>query len=140
MTSSTKISYKRNVGILASNYQTKKQLHALMAEKNQTEKKKVKEYEWAIKNCKENASGKTVASVAREGTNLFNFPVVPDTLRRYIRIGATSVLKMGAPSTVPEKAYKAINDALLSYIVIKQMNGEHEQSKSSLQIFFKRAI
>ena len=104
-----------------------------MVEKNQTEKEKAKAYEWAIEKCKENASGKTVASVAREATELFSFPVVPDTLRRYIRIGATTTLKMGAPSTVPEKEYKAISDALLSYIAIKQMNGEHEQSKSSLK-------
>jgi hypothetical protein len=114
MSSSTKLSYKRNGGILASNSRrTSKLLRALMVEKNQTEKEKAKAYEWAIEKCKENASGKTVASVAREATELFSFPVVPDTLRRYIRIGATTTLKMGAPSTVPEKEYKAISDALL---------------------------
>ncbi len=75
------------------------------------EKKKAKADKWAIEKCNINALG--IASVAREATDLFKFPVVPDTLRRYIRIGATTVSKMDAPSKLPEKEYNAISNALL---------------------------
>ncbi len=50
---------------------------------------------------------------------------------------ATTVSKMDAPSKLPEKEYNAISNALLSHIVIKQMNGKHKQSKSSLQNLLK---
>jgi hypothetical protein len=122
---------KRSKLLSKKNRRTSKQLNAYLVEKHEVDEKKKKAYEWAVKEVVEK-NVKTAAEAARRATELFDIPVLADTIRKLIKSECNTVRRSGPKGKFSEEEMGTLEVAVLSYVSLSQANCGKEKTSRDL--------
>ena len=83
-------------------------------------------------NCNNKKRKISIAQVARDVSEEFEFEVRPDTLRKLKREKKEGFVGSGRPSTFTDEDLQAISRGLLSWLSINQINGDAEKKPGQI--------
>jgi hypothetical protein len=84
------------------------------------------------------SNGGSAASACHEATEKFGIQVLPDTVRKLIKTDNITVTKSGPKGDLSDEQFRAISDALMSYVAIAQSNGDFEKKNSFLESLLQK--
>jgi len=126
--------------LLQSSRRSTKQISKFKQDRNGLIIQRSAAYTEALKGLNESSPGNcnnkkrkiSIAQVARDVSEEFEFEVRPDTLRKLKREKKEGFVGSGRPSTFTDEDLQAISRGLLSWLSINQINGDAEKKPGQI--------